>query len=229
MPSAPFRYITRMGREAIEYLSKREIQKMRDAGRMAAELLSHLEKMVEPGVTTQQINDEAERWTQERGAISAPLNYGGPHNPFPRSICTSVNEVVCHGIPGEQHMLKDGDIINIDVTPKLDGFHGEPKKVSHPYGGSGVQQFPQSQPPPGHQNPPAKNKKNKQGSNPPAQQQQPLYHHDSHDEFFNEGLSGNNNNGGGSNPSTGTFHGPQQHYGSQQAPGDGQSSKSYKQ
>jgi methionyl aminopeptidase len=118
-----------MGREAIEYLSKREIQKMRDAGRMAAELLEHLGDMVEPGVTTQQLNDEAEAWTQKRGAISAPLNYGGPHNPFPRSICTSVNEVVCHGIPGESHVLASGDIINIDVTPKLDGFHGDTSKT----------------------------------------------------------------------------------------------------
>lgn len=98
---------------------------MRQAGRLAAELLDHLEPMVKPGVSTLELNDEAERWTQARGAKSAPLGYHG----FPKSICTSINEVVCHGIPNAKQILKDGDIINIDVTPTVDGYHGDTSKT----------------------------------------------------------------------------------------------------
>lgn len=98
---------------------------MRQAGRLAAELLDYLEPMVKPGVSTQQLNDEAESWTQKHGAKSAPLGY----NDFPRSICTSVNEVVCHGIPNSKQILKDGDIINIDVTPIVDGYHGDTSRT----------------------------------------------------------------------------------------------------
>ncbi len=114
-----------MGKEQIVLLSKREIEKMRQAGRVAAELLDRLGKMVKPGVSTLQINDEAERWTLERGAKSAPLGYQG----FPKSICTSVNQVICHGIPNRKEILKDGDIINIDVTPIVDGFHGDTSRT----------------------------------------------------------------------------------------------------
>ncbi len=110
-----------MGSERITLLSRREIDKMRQAGRLAAELLNHLAPMVKPGVSTLEINDEAERWTQTKGARSAPLGYHG----FPKSICTSVNEVICHGIPNGKEILKDGDIINIDVTPVLNGYHGD--------------------------------------------------------------------------------------------------------
>ncbi|BAY62755.1 type I methionyl aminopeptidase [Calothrix sp. FACHB-1219] len=114
-----------MKTETIVILSQREIDKMRRAGHLAAQLLKHLEPMVKPGVTTQQLNDEAERWTQAHGAKSAPLGYKG----FPKSICTSVNEVICHGIPNPKQILKDGDIINIDVTPILDGYHGDTSKT----------------------------------------------------------------------------------------------------
>ena len=114
-----------MNTETIELLSSRELDKMRGAGRLAAQLLQHLEPMVKPGVTTLQINDEAERWTKAHGAKSAPLGYQG----FPKSICTSVNEVVCHGIPNAKQILKDGDIINIDVTPLVDGYHGDTSKT----------------------------------------------------------------------------------------------------
>ncbi|MBD2353840.1 type I methionyl aminopeptidase [Tolypothrix sp. FACHB-123] len=114
-----------MKTETIVILSQREIEKMRRAGRLAAQLLKHLEAMVKPGVTTQQLNDEAERWTQAHGAKSAPLGYKG----FPKSICTSVNEVICHGIPNPKQILKDGDIINIDVTPILDGYHGDTSRT----------------------------------------------------------------------------------------------------
>ncbi|HEY9601050.1 MAG TPA: type I methionyl aminopeptidase [Allocoleopsis sp.] len=114
-----------MGSETIVLLSSREIEKMRRAGRLAAELLDYLEPMVKPGVSTLELNDEAERWTKAHGAKSAPLGYHG----FPKSICTSVNEVVCHGIPNAKQILQDGDIINIDVTPLLDGYHGDTSKT----------------------------------------------------------------------------------------------------
>lgn len=119
-----------MDNEPIVLLSRREIEKMRQAGRLAAELLDYLEPMVKPGVSTLELNDAAEEWTQAHGAKSAPLGYpSGSKNPFPKSICTSVNEVVCHGIPNARQILKDGDIINIDVTPLLDGYHGDTSRT----------------------------------------------------------------------------------------------------
>jgi methionyl aminopeptidase len=118
-----------MGSETIILLSKREIEKMRRAGCLAAELLDHLATMVKPGVSTQEINDEAERWTQAHGAKSAPLGYPGVKINFPKSICTSINEVICHGIPNPKQILKEGDIINIDVTPILDGYHGDTSRT----------------------------------------------------------------------------------------------------
>ena len=114
-----------MGSETITLLSSREIEKMRQAGHLAAQLLDHLAPLVKPGVSTLELNDEAERWTQERGAISAPLGYHG----FPKSICTSVNEVICHGIPNAKQILKDGDIVNIDVTPILEGYYGDTSRT----------------------------------------------------------------------------------------------------
>ncbi|MGI0482286.1 type I methionyl aminopeptidase [Geminocystis sp. CENA526] len=116
-----------MGNENIVLLSAREIEKMRQAGKVAAELLEHLGKMVTPGISTYELNQAAEKWTKARGAKSAPLGYGSP--PFPASICTSVNEVICHGIPNKNQILKDGDIINIDVTPIVDGYHGDTSKT----------------------------------------------------------------------------------------------------
>lgn len=114
-----------MKSETIVILSQRELDKMRKAGRLAAKLLQHLEAMVKPGVSTLQLNDEAERWTQAHGAKSAPLGYKG----FPKSICTSVNEVICHGIPNAKQILRDGDIINVDVTLIVDGYHGDTSKT----------------------------------------------------------------------------------------------------
>lgn len=114
-----------MGSDTLTLLSRREIDKMRTAGKLAAELLEHLGEMVKPGITTLEIDTEAERWTKKHGAISAPLGYHG----FPKSICTSVNEVICHGIPNAKQILKDGDIINIDVTPIVDGYHGDTSKT----------------------------------------------------------------------------------------------------
>jgi methionyl aminopeptidase len=114
-----------MGNDRIVLLSKREIAKMREAGKLAAQLLDHLAPMVKPGISTLELNDEAERWTQAHGAVSAPLGYHG----FPKSICTSINEVICHGIPSATEILKDGDIINIDVTPILDGYYGDTSRT----------------------------------------------------------------------------------------------------
>lgn len=94
---------------------------MRVAGAMAAELLEMIGPFIQPGVTTDELNERCETYTKEvLGAISAPLGYNG----FPKSICTSVNHVVCHGIPNDKP-LSDGDIINIDVTPIKEGYHGD--------------------------------------------------------------------------------------------------------
>ncbi len=114
-----------MGSETIVLLSRREIAKMRQAGILANKLLDYLAPMVQPGVSTLELNDEAERWTLEHGAKSAPLGYHG----FPKSICTSVNEVICHGIPNAKQKLRDGDIINIDVTPIVDGYYGDTSRT----------------------------------------------------------------------------------------------------
>jgi methionyl aminopeptidase len=114
----------------IVLLSSRELEKMRRVGQLAANLLKHLEPLVKPGVSTQALNDEAERWTQAHGALSAPLGYAPPgHPPFPRSICTSVNHVVCHGIPSPKQILRDGDIMNIDVTLILEGYYGDTSRM----------------------------------------------------------------------------------------------------
>ena len=116
--------------QGIVILSGRELNKMRRVGQLAADLLDYLEPMVQPGISTQEFNDAAVKWTKDRGATNAPLGYtpsGCP--PFPKSICTSVNEVVCHGIPNPKQILQDGDIINIDVTPILDGYHGDTSRT----------------------------------------------------------------------------------------------------
>jgi methionyl aminopeptidase len=97
---------------------------MRRAGRFAAELLDWITPFVKPGVTTGELDRLCAELTEGRGAISAPLNYRG----FPKSICTSVNHVVCHGIPGTK-VLREGDIINIDVTPIVDGWHGDASRT----------------------------------------------------------------------------------------------------
>jgi len=97
---------------------------MRAAGRMAAECLDFIAPHVQPGVTTNQLDKLCADFVAERGGVSAPLNYRG----FPKSICTSVNHVVCHGIPSDK-VLEDGDVINIDVTPIVDGWHGDASRM----------------------------------------------------------------------------------------------------
>lgn len=102
-----------------------EIEKMRVAGRLAAEVLEMIAPYVKAGVTTNELNDICHRYIVEtQQAIPAPLNYHG----FPKSICTSINHVVCHGIPSDKK-LKPGDIINVDVTVIKDGFHGDTSQM----------------------------------------------------------------------------------------------------
>lgn len=97
---------------------------MRTAGRLAAETLDMIAEHVVPGVTTDELNTLCAEFIAERGGICAPLNYRG----FPKSICTSINHVVCHGIPGPKK-LQNGDIVNIDVTPTVDGWHGDTSRM----------------------------------------------------------------------------------------------------
>jgi len=98
--------------------------KMGTAGKLAAQTLDFITRYVVPGVTTLELNDLCHEFITSNGAIPAPLNYKG----FPKSICTSVNHVVCHGIPSEKK-LKDGDIINIDVTVIVDGWYGDTSRM----------------------------------------------------------------------------------------------------
>ena len=103
-----------------------EIEKMRVAGRLAAEVLEMIGEHVKPGVTTEKLDSICHAYmVDEQKTIPAPLNYKG----FPKSVCTSVNHVVCHGIPNEKKVLKDGDIVNIDVTVIKDGWHGDTSKM----------------------------------------------------------------------------------------------------
>jgi methionyl aminopeptidase len=97
---------------------------MRRAGRLAAETLDYIAPHVRPGTTTEELDRLCHGFITAAGAVPAPLNYRG----FPKSICTSINHVVCHGIPGEKR-LQDGDIINIDVTVILDGWHGDTSRM----------------------------------------------------------------------------------------------------
>ncbi len=102
-----------------------EIKKMRAAGRLAADVLDMIGDYVKPGVTTGELDRICHAYiTEVQDAVPAPLNYRG----FPKSICTSVNHVVCHGIPGDKK-LKAGDAVNIDVTVIKDGFHGDTSRM----------------------------------------------------------------------------------------------------
>lgn len=101
-----------------------DFEGMRRAGRLAAEALDFIAPYVVPGVTTAEIDRLCADFISARGAVNAPMNYRG----YPKSICTSVNHVVCHGIPSEKR-VEDGDIVNIDVTPILDGWHGDSSRM----------------------------------------------------------------------------------------------------
>ena len=101
-----------------------EFEKMRKAGKLAAQVLDYITDFVKPGVTTNYLNDLCHSMIIQNKAIPAPLNYKG----YPKSICTSINHVVCHGIPNNEK-LKDGDIINIDVTVIVDGYYGDTSRM----------------------------------------------------------------------------------------------------
>lgn len=111
---------------AVTIKSADEIEKMRIAGQMAAEVLEMIEPYVKAGVTTGELDTICHNYiVDEQKAIPACLGYRG----FPKSICTSVNHVICHGIPSEKKKLKNGDIINIDVTVIYEGYHGDTSKM----------------------------------------------------------------------------------------------------
>jgi len=102
-----------------------DFQKMRKAGQLAASILDYISDYVEIGISTEELNKLCHDKIVEHGAIAAPLNYKG----FPKSICTSLNHVICHGIPDSEEILKNGDILNIDVTVILDGWHGDTSRM----------------------------------------------------------------------------------------------------
>ena len=115
---------------AVTLKTPEEIEKMRVAGRLASEVLDFIAPYVKPGVTTGKLNDLCHAYmVGEQGTIPAPLNYAPPgYKPFPKSICTSVNHQVCHGIPGDR-VLKPADVLNIDVTVIKNGFHGDSSRM----------------------------------------------------------------------------------------------------
>ncbi len=100
---------------------------MRKAGKLARQVLDFITPYVKDGISTLELNDLCHDFIIKNGAIPAPLNYGEP--PFPKSVCTSVNHVVCHGIPSAEKILKNGDIMNIDVTVILNGYHGDTSRM----------------------------------------------------------------------------------------------------
>ncbi len=107
-----------------------EIEKMRVAGRLAGEVLDYITPYVRPGVKTQELDKLCHDYMVDvQGCIPAPLNYAPPgYTPFPKSICTSINHVVCHGIPADRP-LKNGDIVNLDITTIKDGYHGDTSRT----------------------------------------------------------------------------------------------------
>lgn len=107
-----------------------DIEKMRIAGRLGSEVLDYITPFVKPGVTTGELDQLCHDYmVNVQGTIPAPLNYAPPgHTPYPKSICTSVNQQVCHGVPGEK-ILKNGDIVNLDITVIKDGYHGDTSRM----------------------------------------------------------------------------------------------------
>ncbi len=111
-------------RYQIRVKNEAEIEGIRRAGRLAVDTLDMVEAALKPGMTTNDINTLVHDFTVKHNAIPAPLNYRG----FPKSVCVSVNEVICHGIPGER-IIHEGDIVNVDVTPVLDGYFADANKT----------------------------------------------------------------------------------------------------
>lgn len=115
-----YKYLT-FGLEKIPLYEKEYIDKIKAAGLIAYNTLEYIKPFITPGINTLYLNDLCHNFIISNNAIPAPLNYKG----FPKSVCTSVNHVVCHGIPSETKILKNGDIINIDITVIKDGFYGD--------------------------------------------------------------------------------------------------------
>ncbi|MCA9645469.1 MAG: M24 family metallopeptidase, partial [Myxococcales bacterium] len=109
----------------LRVLSPKEIVAMREAGRAAAATLAWVGAQLVPGMTTAHIDQLVREDTKRRGGTPSQLGYHG----FPAAVCTSRNEVVCHGIPHQKEKLEEGDIINVDVTTRLKGFHGDTSKT----------------------------------------------------------------------------------------------------
>lgn len=115
---------------AITIKNNADIEKMRVAGKLAAEVLDFITPHVKPGVTTEELDQLCHDYmVNVQKTIPAPLNYAPPgHAPYPKSICTSVNHQICHGVPGEK-VLKNGDIVNLDITVIKDGYHGDSSRM----------------------------------------------------------------------------------------------------
>lgn len=106
-------------------LSPSQIECMEQSAKITKSIIDEAEKIIKPGVSTLEINDLVHKLTIDKGAIPAPLNYNG----FPKSCCTSINNVVCHGIPSEKDILKDGDIINLDITSIFNGYYTDMSRM----------------------------------------------------------------------------------------------------
>jgi methionyl aminopeptidase len=115
---------------AITIKNELDIEKMRVAGKLASEVLDFITPYVKPGVTTERLDMLCHDYmVNVQKTIPAPLNYAPPgHTPYPKSICTSVNHQICHGVPGEK-VLKNGDIVNLDITVIKDGYHGDTSRM----------------------------------------------------------------------------------------------------
>jgi len=109
----------------VTLLGADDVRRMRAAGRLAAMLLDAIDPLIRPGISTAEIDAVVDEMTRAHGATSAPFGYHG----FPAHCCTSVNEVVCHGIPDAKRALREGDIVNVDVTPIVEGFHGDASRT----------------------------------------------------------------------------------------------------
>lgn len=109
----------------ISIKSSREIELMRATCLLAKETMEFIAPYIKPGVSTEELNQLCHEYILKHGAYPSPLNYHG----FPKSICTSVNEVICHGIPSPKVILNDGDILNVDITTYLNKFHGDTNKT----------------------------------------------------------------------------------------------------
>jgi methionyl aminopeptidase len=115
---------------SISIKNSQEIEKMRVAGRLAAEVLDYITPFVKPGITTGELDKLCHDYMVDiQGCIPAPLHYAPPgHAPYPKSICTSVNHQVCHGVPGDKK-LKAGDVVNLDITVIKEGWHGDTSRM----------------------------------------------------------------------------------------------------